>query len=188
MKNKNNDDVRIQENFLVEKDFVILRDIVTSGEFPWFFNPFQVYDEEDQSLSPGKFYHQIYEGNVPYTQFYNHHLPIMHKLKASILMRIKINLNLRLSEPFYSPFHTDISRLTQDGPPVEFITTSIFYINTNNGYTEFEDGTKIESVANRLITFPTKTKHRGVTQTDKQTRIVINFNYVEASAENVPPI
>ena len=55
--------------------------------------------------------------------------------------------------------------------------TSIFYVNTNNGYTLFEDGTKVESVANRMLTFPTNMKHTGTSCTDSQTRIVINFNY-----------
>ena len=50
-------------------------------------------------------------------------------------------------------------------------------MNTNNGYTLFENGTKIESVANRMITFPTNMKHTGTSCTDENTRVVINFNY-----------
>ena len=57
------------------------------------------------------------------------------------------------------------------------ITTSIFYVNTNNGYTKFEDGTKVESVANRLVSFPANKKHTGTSCTDEKTRVVINFNY-----------
>ena len=57
-------------------------------------------------------------------------------------------------------------------------TTSILYINTNNGYTELESGEIIESIANRLVTFPANTRHRTITQTDEQTRILINFNYL----------
>ena len=56
-------------------------------------------------------------------------------------------------------------------------TTSIFYMNTNNGYTKFEDGTKIESVANRLVSFPSNMKHKGSSCTDEKIRVVINFNY-----------
>ena len=62
------------------------------------------------------------------------------------------------------------------------LTTSIYYIGTNNGYTELENGQKIESVANRLVSFPANTSHRGVTQTDEQRRIVINFNYLKLYA------
>jgi len=51
------------------------------------------------------------------------------------------------------------------------------YVNTNNGYTKFEDGTKVESVANRLVTFPANMKHKGTSCTDEKIRVVINFNY-----------
>ena len=60
----------------------------------------------------------------------------------------------------------------------EKATTSIFYLSTNNGYTEFEDGSTVDSVQNRLVTFPTTTLHRAVGQTDTETRIVLNFNYI----------
>ena len=48
----------------------------------------------------------------------------------------------------------------------------------NNGYSEFEDGTKVESVANRMVTFPANVKHTGTSCTDEKTRVVINFNYL----------
>ena len=55
----------------------------------------------------------------------------------------------------------------------QICTTSILYINTNNGYTEIEDGTKVDSVANRLVSFPSNMEHRGISQTDEKTRILI---------------
>ena len=54
--------------------------------------------------------------------------------------------------------------------------TSILYLNTNDGYTEFEDGTKIESIENRWVSFPEDTKHRGTSCTNERVRVVINFN------------
>ena len=56
--------------------------------------------------------------------------------------------------------------------------TSILYLNTNNGYTRFEDGTKVESVANRMVTFPNQMMHTGTTTTDSEYRLVLNLNYV----------
>ena len=50
-------------------------------------------------------------------------------------------------------------------------------MNTNNGYTKFENGTKVESVANRMLTFSANMKHTGTSCTDEKRRIVINFNY-----------
>jgi len=62
---------------------------------------------------------------------------------------------------------------------LNFWTTSIFHVNTNNGYTEFEDGTRVESVANRMVTFPTTMKYRNTSCSDSKTRITINFNYFD---------
>ena len=57
------------------------------------------------------------------------------------------------------------------------ITTAVYYINTNNGWTEFENGDKVESVANRIVIFDSNTMHTGTTCTDEKVRVLINFNY-----------
>ena len=50
------------------------------------------------------------------------------------------------------------------------------YINTNNGYTLFKSGEKIDSVANRLLIFDGLKEHSTVVQTDTPARYIINFN------------
>ena len=50
-------------------------------------------------------------------------------------------------------------------------------MNSNDGYTLFEDGTKVESVANRLVRFPASIKHTGTTCTNANRRVLINFNW-----------
>ena len=52
-------------------------------------------------------------------------------------------------------------------------------MNTNNGYTKFETGEKVESVANRLVTFPNNMMHTGTTCTDEQYRCVMNIDYIK---------
>ena len=49
----------------------------------------------------------------------------------------------------------------------------------NDGYTRFEDGTKIESVANRVAVFESNLKHCGTTCTNTKSRVVINLNYFD---------
>ena len=56
--------------------------------------------------------------------------------------------------------------------------TSIFYLNSNNGYTQFERGDKIISKENRVVVFDSNLKHCAVDCTDTKYRIVINFNYL----------
>ena len=173
------DDIVIIDNFLAEKEFVTLRDVVSGEYFPWFFSKAHTtHPYEENNISPGQFIHMIYTNLVPTSPHYDSHFhPILKALNVSVLTRVKLNLNPRLSEPFYSEFHIDALKYPED--IVHQFSTSIFYMNTNNGYTELKDGTKVESVANRLVTFPANIEHRGVTQTDEQRRIVINFNYLK---------
>ena len=100
-------------------------------------------------------------------------LPVLEKIGKVNILRIKANLVPKGSSIIEHGFHIDY----KEKIPSNAIT-SIFYVNTNNGYTKFEDGTIVESVANRLVAFPANIKHRGVSQTNEETRILINFNYL----------
>ena len=95
--------------------------------------------------------------------------PIVEHMRVNAWKRIKGNLNPRTSSIIKHGFHIDYDN--------KHMKASIFYLNTNDGYTEFEDGTKIESIANRLVTFPANLKHTGTTCTNIPFRAVINFNY-----------
>ena len=75
---------------------------------------------------------------------------------------------MKTPEHVQSAFHRDVDNCI----------TAIYYVNTNNGYTEFEsNGMKVNSVENRLVIFDSNEKHRAVTATDTSRRSVINFNY-----------
>ena len=94
---------------------------------------------------------------------------IIEHLDGDDMVRIKANLNPRTESIVKHGFHIDQRK--------DNVKASIFYVNSNDGYTEFEDGTRIESVENRLVTFPANMLHTGTTCTNKPFRIVINFNY-----------
>ena len=83
-------------------------------------------------------------------------------------------------EKYYSYVVDDFIKKTEIDHEKKVIKTPFtkpIFFNTNNGYTKFEDGTIIESIANRFVSFPAELRHTGTTCTDKNTRIVINFNY-----------
>jgi hypothetical protein len=90
-------------------------------------------------------------------------------------MKAKANVNFVTSEIIEHGLHIDIEPHSLG----EAMTTAIYYVNSNDGYTLFEDGTKVESVANRLVKFPCNTKHTGTSCTDQRYRMVINLNYIE---------
>ena len=62
----------------------------------------------------------------------------------------------------------------------EYYMSAVYHVNKCNGYTSILNKktnkfTKIMQEENQLIIFSGDTTHYGVTQTDTQTRCVINF-------------
>ena len=164
--------VEIRDNLLVKKDLTELENLIY-GNLPWYLNKEQVTGADDGCW----FSHIIYDEDVPKSDIYNPVMDIFKKyLKYVTLIRINANLLLRQETPSISDFHTDCDWNFEDE---EKMTTAIFYLNTNNGVTEFKDGDRIDSVKNRLIIFPTTASHRAIGQTDVSKRIVFNFNFIK---------
>ncbi len=131
----------------------------------------------DTGLNDHMFVHMLYTYDGRLSPFLSLMNPIMAKIKALAVHRIKANLELYGGKVSHkSGFHVDWSN-TKTKKGCEHMQVGIYYVNTNNGYTEFKDGTKVESVANRFVRFDGVTLHRGVSQTDTKERVVINFNY-----------
>ena len=86
------------------------------------------------------------------------------------LYRMKVNLNQRTSKIIEHGVHNDVKFKCRTG---------ILYLNSNDGYTMFEDGTKIESIKNRFVSFDSNLKHSGTTCTNERCRIVLNINYFQ---------
>ena len=120
-----------------------------------------------------QFVHPIYQMHQAQSDLFFELLPILKpKLKFRQFVRIKANCTLCTSESIIHGLHTDINHFDNTG-----LKTAIFYLNTNNGFTIFEDKTKVNSVENRMIVFPASMKHSGATCTDTKERLVINFNF-----------
>ena len=54
---------------------------------------------------------------------------------------------------------------------------AILVLNTCDGYTKFKDGTKVDSIANRLYFFEGGIDHASTTTTNVPARFNINFNF-----------
>jgi hypothetical protein len=172
--------ISIIDNFLPVEEFAELKSQITSEKhFPWYFN--SVIASEKKEASPGIFTHSVWQQdveNLPSSFMYNTLAPILKRLNVVVLYRIIINLNHRLPEPYFSEFHSDIREENMERDIAAQWTTTILYMNTNNGYTELETGERIESIENRLASFSADTRHRICTQTDEQIRVLINFLYL----------
>ena len=56
-------------------------------------------------------------------------------------------------------------------------TAALLYLNTNDGFTELDDGRRIESIANRILVFNGNELHSSSTCTDQKRRVLLSLNY-----------
>jgi len=182
--------IEIKDNFLGIKEFDMIQDTLMGNMFPWYYNPLIDFAEDKDKY---QFTHIFFEHHRPTSnQSTELMAPLLIEIGPLLLWRIKANLLTKTSNIIENEFHVDIVKIAslamvkfgdveidsaEDKRVLKQLTTSIFYVNTNNGYTKFKDGTKVESVANRLVSFPSDMKHKGTSCTDEKIRIVINFNY-----------
>tara|TARA_R100001377_G_scaffold49628_1_gene28835 strand:- start:20 stop:517 length:498 start_codon:yes stop_codon:yes gene_type:complete len=157
-------DYKIQENFLDEEEFKFMQDQFLGAYFPWYYQSNVVEYKGDNDYY---FTHQMYV-NLQWNNDRQLIQPLLDALNINALIRIKANLYPRSDKLITHKYHID-TEYTH--------TSSLLYINTNNGFTILEDGTKIKSVANRLLTIDGSKKHCSTNCTDKTARVNIGVNY-----------
>lgn len=155
------------DNYLSDADHLTILSTMTSVSFPWYYNP-SIVAESGENPYDYQFGHIFYRD---YQTWSNHFItirPLIDAIKPKALIRVKGNMNPPTGEHYYGGWHNDY-----DFP----CTTAVYYLNTTNGWTEFENGERVESVANRLLVFDSQLRHSGVTCTDQKTRVLLNLNY-----------
>ena len=158
--------INIVDNYLPENIFLPLREMMESPEFPWYYND-SIVNKND--LNKYQFTHTFFNlfHEVFSSPYYNLITPILDKINTKNLFRVKANLNVKTLTHEEGGYHIDM----------ENITTSILYLNTNNGWTQIKGGAKISCVENRFVTFNSNLMHSGYSCTDQERKLVINFNY-----------
>ncbi len=157
--------IEIIDNFLPEEEFKSIQSFMMGGEFRWFYTEGRATRDDGLFLMIHMFYQPEVGPNSEHLNMWN---TFMQQVGAKKCHRIKANLTFKTPtiEPAF--FHIDYKDMK----------TATFYINTNDGYTEFENGVRVNSVANRVCIFDSNLKHRGTTHSEGgQQRIAVNFNY-----------
>ena len=163
---------KIIDNILSEELSEKIKNDLISSMFPLYYNNWVVGGEQD-SLCNYQFTHGFYRDYGPHSPYLPNLKCIVDYLNPRAIIKIKANLNPRTDVKHTFDYHVDFPGSYND------TKTAIYYVNSNDGVTILEDGTKIESVQNRLVIFDQKTLHTGTTCTDQKVRCVINFNYIE---------
>ena len=170
----------IIDDFLSENDMDNFYETFTYGGFPWTLIT-KVNDKAGEN--DFQFAHKyIDNGEEVYATAIEALRPIFRELyhakymnKDTEVYRAKTNLFIKTDTNRGLGFHHDITNLGDN------YKTIIYYVNSNNGGTRFEDDTFIESVRNRALLFSGKIAHETVTQTDTNFRFNININYNSSS-------
>ena len=182
--------IKIINNFLDKEIFKNVQGFLLSAACPWFYNKSKniVYTKHKgkpfspikgyESQNPHQFIHIFLgnEHNRTWSSWTSHLTPFLDKINPRVWIRVKSNLSTINSKPLVGGWHCDKHT---DGIAWTDTTTSIFYINTNNGYTMFENGQKINCVENKLVIFPNNLMHTGVSQTDTKIKVTLNLNYLK---------
>jgi len=171
------------DNFLDEKYFDNLVTLFTDKEeigntvLPWYLacGRAVTFSKNSAEFRPSNtdklfyMYHMLYNHYVPQSPHYNSLIPLLEKLEVDSLLRIKANL-------FPS---TEILHEHQPHPDYNFSHSgALLSLNTCDGYTKLKDGTKVNSVANRILIFDAGEEHQATTTTNDFARINININYL----------
>lgn len=162
--------IEIKRNVLTQSDFLPIASALKGEMIPWFYKNSSVYgDSEEQEEF---FAHCFYNNHQIDSPFFDLLHPLFNAMNVKALIQVRANLELNKYKALPCPWHTDYDFDCK---------TALFYVNTCNGYTEFEhdEVQRVDCLENQLAIFDSCIKHRSWSQTDTKQRIVINFNYYD---------
>ena len=167
--------IKIIDNFLDQRQLHILQsEIVWNTRFPFYLqeNVALHKEAEDQyNTNNWNWYavHHIFGDGQVQSEIFNllDHF-ILSNLRVKELLRIKVNFFGHTNKVEEHLKHIDYAQ-----PHIG----AIFCLNTCDGFTRFEDGTKVDSIENRFYMFEGHKKHNSSTTSNVKGRFNINFNF-----------
>ena len=172
-------DLKIIDNFLSENEFnELLKNTIDSGsQTPFMISSnveFKSKTKQKEEYWSWYMTHMVYSGDVPESKIYPHLREMFVPKFIDIanfktMLRIKINAYPHTNEVKEHKEHSDYAFKNMG---------ALFSLNTCDGYTKFNDGTKVESVANRIVFFDASKKHQSSTTSNDKLRYNINFNFL----------
>jgi hypothetical protein len=152
---------KVIDDFLDLEDLESIKSVILNKNFLWEIRECEEGNNLFLELSH-------YSNNRPLSEFYNDLIPIMKKIEVLGLVEIKSNMYFKNTylQSFKKQKKHDFS-----------VGTAIYYLNSNDGYTLLQDGSKIESRENRIVLFEETTFYYETNCTNSTCRANITFNY-----------
>jgi hypothetical protein len=159
----------IIDNFLPKENFIKIKEFLLGTDFPWYYCSNMTFKKNESKGHLFYMVHLFYINNQPNSVYYDF-------LKENLLNFMDIKSLIRIKGNFYP--NQSIKKINEMHSDYKFKHKgAIFSINTNNGGTLLKDGTKIDSVENRMLFFDPSIEHDSENCTDKKVRVNININY-----------
>ena len=163
--------MKVVKNLIPPTTLKTFEGILTSYRFPYYIR--KMVSSPDIESKNYLFVHNLVRnGSVTSEHAQTILTPIMSQVPHKSVYRAKVNCYPRTGEIYKHGFHIDMD----DAP--ENMKVLLFYINTNNGYTEFESGEVIKSEENKAVIFNSEQRHTSTTCTDSHLRLNININFI----------
>lgn len=160
----------VVDNFLKKEQFSLIEQSIISNNFPLYYQESIVHNENSDPIDHINLSHQIYSNGMPVSDWYILlHDNFFANLECKALIRSKVNCFPGREKLVVHDYHADYP-YSHKG--------AILYLNSCDGFTILEDGTKIESVKNRLLLFDPGEKHASTNCTNQKYRWNIIANYL----------
>ena len=159
---------KVIDNFLPKENFLIIKETMLSNDFPWYYIP--DISQQNKISKGNSFYmmHLLYYNEIASSFFYIIKNNLLKFMDVKALIRVKAN--------FYP--NQNVKKLNEPHQDYAFSHCGAVYsINTCNGGTLLQDGTKIDSVENRILFFDPSLYHDVEYCTDQKIRVNVNINY-----------
>tara|TARA_B100001029_G_C14894329_1_gene357227 strand:+ start:216 stop:710 length:495 start_codon:yes stop_codon:yes gene_type:complete len=158
------------DDFLDKEDFIFINNLILNEPFPWFYmESYKEKPDQDKTNNFSYYLNILYENTVPTSQYYETIMKfILKKIEIKSIIRVKLNSYIKGDKLVEHEMHRDYDYFNHG---------AVFSINTCDGYTKLEDGTKIDSVANRILVFDASKPHCSTNTTNQSRRVNINFNF-----------
>jgi len=169
--------VKVYDNFLSKESHEHLcKVMILNQEFSMYFhdNVINTIDEKFNFYWNWYATHTFYLDDRPVSDHYD----VLKNILGNKVMEVtntKTFTRIRLN--FY-PYTETLKEHSRHIDKDYSHTAGIYCLNTCDGFTRFEDGSIVESVANRFYTFDGSQQHNSSTTTNSKGRYNINFNLV----------
>jgi len=163
--------MQVTEDFLQEEYYDHLNEIITSTQFPWMFQKrvANIGEDPEEDLNHYYFVHSLFFQNKIESPLYDDFLYLFQSLNVQFLHRARVLMFVNQGEQYIHDRHVDHTTNCK---------TALIYMNTNDGFTDFETGERVESVKNRLLLFDGSVPHSSSTPTNTKERLLLSVTYI----------